>query len=412
MCQKKEKIMESVKKLIIVGFGQRGQIYANYARSAPDKFAVAAVVEIDGERREIAHRQYGCPVFQDLPSLFEAEIQADAAVISVQDCDHKEYAIQCMEHNYDILLEKPIACNLQDCLEIERAQKRYGCRVVVCHVLRYTPFYSGIKEVLDRGELGEIISINASENVGYWHQAHSFVRGPWRNSGESVPMIVAKCCHDMDIIRWFMGKPCTRVSSFGSLSYFIEKNAPEESALYCSDCPIKDCIYNAQVFYLTHPSWAKYFHQSEERSVTDDLRHSRYDRCVFKSENDVVDHEVTIMEFENGATACHTMTAFSKDIYRDIKIHGTKGELVGVVESNRFEVRLFGGETKVYDISEAAVGGHCGGDIGLRNELYDVLCDRVNKNTSFLEVSVDSHRMAFQAENSRISGEVKKYEFI
>ena len=249
--------MENIKKLIVVGFGQRGQTYAAYAENAPDKFAVAAVVEIDGERRDIAGKKYGCPIFEDLPSLFDAQIQADLAVIAVQDCDHKEYAIRCMQHGYDILLEKPIACSLEDCLEIETAQKQYGCKVVVSHVLRYTPFYSGIKEVLDRGDIGEIVSINASENVAYWHQAHSFVRGPWRNSDESVPMIVAKCCHDMDIIRWFMGKKCRKVSSFGGLSYFIEKNAPKESAAYCSDCPINDCIYNAQDFNLTHPNWAK-----------------------------------------------------------------------------------------------------------------------------------------------------------
>ena len=399
--------METVKTLIIIGFGQRGQIYAQYAKSEPNRFAVAAVVETDAEKCGIAAKEYGCPVFTDAQSFFDAHIPADVAVIAVQDCDHKKYVLECLKRKYDILLEKPIACSLEDCLEIEQAQRKYGAKILVCHVLRYTPFYSGIKEVLDRGDIGEIVSIHASENVGYWHQAHSFVRGPWRNSGVSTPMIVAKCCHDMDIIRWFMGKKCVKVSSFGALKYFTAENAPAGCADYCSDCAVADCIYRAQTFYARQPGWAKYFHKTDDRDMMDDLRHSQYDRCVFRSDNDVVDHQVTIMEFEGGGTACHTMTAFSKDIYRDIKIYGTKGEIVGVVEQNRFEVRLFGGETKLYEIDpDEAAGGHSGGNVGLMKELYEVLCDNACKNASFLEVSVDSHRMAFQAEQARVCGEV------
>lgn len=399
--------MDKIKKIVIIGFGQRGQIYAGYTKKYPGRFKVAAVVDIDPEKRELASREYGCSVFADTADFFKEPVPADAAVVAVQDCDHVAVTLRCMKEGYDILLEKPIACTLEDCITLDKEAKNYKAKVVVCHVLRYTPFYSRIKQILDDGILGDIINVHASENVGYYHQAHSFVRGPWKNAAASTPMIVAKCCHDMDILRWFMDKKPLKVSSFGALTHFTEKSAPLGASSYCSECKINDCVYNAQRIYKQYPWMASYFCRDNENesAVLQALKGTEYDRCVYKSGNDVVDHQVTIIEFENGATACHTMTAFSKEIYRDIKIHGTKGELVGVMEDNFFEVRPFGGEVyRVDSYPGDYYGNHGGGDEKLMDKFYSILCDGENVGASFLDVSIDSHRMAFGAEKSRVSG--------
>ena len=403
--------MSARKKIVILGFGQRGQIYAGYAKAYPDKFEVAAVVDTDPEKRALAARGYNCPVYADTASYFNAPVRADAAAVAVRDCDHLEAALQCMKAGYDILLEKPVACTLDDCLRLEAEAKKHKSKIVVCHVLRYAPFYSRIKEILDEGVLGDIINIHASENVGFWHQAHSFVRGPWKNSAESAPMILAKCCHDMDILRWLIGKKPLSVSSYGGLAHFNERNAPAGAADMCSGCAVKNCVYNAQNFYTqAQRRWmAGYFCNGEktESTILSALKGTQYDRCVYKSGNDVVDHQVTILQFGGGATACHTMTAFSKECYRDIKIYGTKGEIAGIFEENRFEVRPFAGEK--YTIETAAVGfcgNHGGGDEKLMDRFYNILCGSEGRGASYLDVSMDSHKMAFGAEQSRLTGKI------
>ncbi|MFR6056601.1 MAG: Gfo/Idh/MocA family protein, partial [Eubacteriales bacterium] len=225
------------KKIAILGYGMRGGIYAGYAAKYPEEFEVAAIVDNDPEKLKLARARFGCPAYSDIRSFLADGIAADIAAICTQDAQHKEHAVRCMQAGYDLLLEKPIAASPEDCLAIEAAAEKYERRVIVCHVLRYTPFYRKIKEIVSSGKLGKIMTLCATENVGYYHQAHSFVRGPWRNSADSCPMILAKCCHDLDIIRWLVGEKCTEVSSFGSLGFFTLENAPAESAAYCSDCP-------------------------------------------------------------------------------------------------------------------------------------------------------------------------------
>jgi len=204
-----------------------------------------------------------------------------------------------------------------------------------------------------------------------------------------------------------MGERCLAVNSYGGLYYFNKEHAPEGSAAYCSDCKYKDCSYNAQKLYITPgiKCFAGYFTLKwEDEEILEELKGTQYDKCVFKTDNDVVDHQVTIMQFENGKTACHTMTAFSKSIYRDIKIHGTKAELVGVIESNKFEIRYFGGETKEVevDLSAADVGGHGGGDYYLMDGLHKVLNGQEVEGISYLDVSMESHLMSLYAEESRL----------
>ena len=399
------------KKLVVLGLGQRGNIYAAFAKKYPEKFEIAAIIENDEKRREYARREYPCArLFSNYHDFLAENIAADIVAVATQDEDHKEHSIAMMRAGYDLLLEKPIANNQADCQAIYAASKEYNKKVIVCHVLRYTPFYSTVKRIVDSGKLGEVVTIHASENVGYFHQAHSFVRGPWRNKAQSSPMILAKCCHDMDILRYLMGERCISVNSYGGLYHFNRQNAPKDSAEYCSRCPLNDCIYKAQTIYTSKDGdfFANYFTTKEhtKENVLNDLQGTQYDRCVYKCDNDVVDHQVTVMLFENGKTACHTMTAFSKDIYRDLKIHGTKAELVGCVEENRLEIRTFGGDVEKVelDLSAANVGGHMGGDFFMMNSLYLALNGEKAEGITYLDVSIDSHLMSFAAEESRLNG--------
>ena len=188
------------------------------------------------------------------------------------------------EAGYDLLLEKPNANTEEECEIICAAASRLGRKVIVCQVLRYTPFYRAVKRLLKEGAAGEIVTVEASENVGYYHQAHSFVRGLWRNSRESSPMILAKCCHDMDILRWLVGKKCEKVSSMGALTYFNESHAPAGSAAYCSQCSVKGCVYRAQDLYLKYRWMSGCFHVGEQtdEAILSSLGHSPYDRCVYR----------------------------------------------------------------------------------------------------------------------------------
>lgn len=399
----------TTKKLVVFGLGQRGNIYAAYAKKYPEKFELVAIIENDENRAEYAQREHpGARLFKDYRDFLKEKIQADLVAVATQDEDHKEHSIAMMAAGYDLLLEKPIANNKADCVAIYEASKKYDRKVVVCHVLRYTPFYSTVKRIIDSGKLGEIVTVNASENVGYYHQAHSFVRGPWRNKAQSSPMILAKCCHDMDILRYLIGEKCVSVNSYGSLSHFTKENAPKGSAEYCSNCPLLDCIYKAQKIYTSPEGdfFANYFTTKEhtQENIYNDLKGTQYDKCVYQTDNDVVDHQVTIMQFAKGKTACHTMTAFSKEIYRDLKVHGTKAELVGCVEENRLEVRHFGGEVEkiAIDVSAANVGGHMGGDFFMMSSLYEALNGQPAEGITYLDVSIDSHLMSFAAEESRL----------
>ena len=399
------------KKLVVFGLGQRGGIYAAFAKAYPEKFQLVAIIENDEQRIGYAKKEYpGTRLFENYQDFLKEKIPADIVAVATQDEAHREHAIAMMAAGCDLLLEKPIANNPSDCMDIYNAGKRYGRKAVVCHVLRYTPFYSTVKKIIDSGKLGEIVTVHASENVGYYHQAHSFVRGPWRNKAQSSPMILAKCCHDMDILRYLIGEECQSVSSYGGLKYFHLGNAPEGSTQYCSECPHTDCVFKAQTIYTSPQGrfFSNYFSVREktDENILEDLQKTQYDRCVFRCDNDVVDHQVTILQFANGKTACHTMPAFSKEIYRDLKIHGTKAELVGCVEENALEIRYVGGEVEkiAIDVSAANVGGHMGGDYYMMNSLFKTLNGEVADGITYLDVSIESHLMSFAAEESRLNG--------
>ena len=397
------------KRLAVIGYGGRGGIYGEYALKYPEQFKLVAVAETNPDRTK---RLEGTDVdvYSDYRELLDKGYELDLVAISTQDAQHKEHAIYALERGYDLLLEKPIAPTLEDCMAVYECAKKNNRKVFVCHVLRYSKFYSTIKDIIDSGKLGDIINIHALEGVGFYHIAHSFVRGPWRNKAESSPMILAKCCHDMDIIRYLMGEKCVSINSYGERNFFRDSNAPEGATQYCSDCPHKDnCTWNAQKLY-THPEYkwaAGYFVNDGDNSNENILRKlekTQYDKCVFLNDNDVVDHQSTLMLFENGKTAVHTMTGFSKRVYRDIKVFGTKAELYGHMEDNYIEIRPFDGEVEVInvDISQATVGGHNGSDFFMMGQLHRTLNGLEAKGVTYLDVSMESHLMAFGAEESRL----------
>lgn len=394
-------------KCAILGFGNRGKLYADIMKESLKEVSLTAVCDIQESNRKLAHEKYGVDqkmIFSDCDVFFNAGKTADALIIATMDRQHYGQTVQALRLGYDILLEKPISPDEDDCRKIKHLANELGRKVAICHVLRYTPFYGEIKKILDDGDLGEVVTLSQTENVGYWHQAHSFVRGNWRNSNESSPMILQKCCHDMDIIRWLIGRKCKAVSSFGALSYFTAENAPVGSKEKCVDCTV-DCLYNAVNFYKKNEGWFKMF-SGGNNDVVDVLKTSPFGRCVFRCDNNVVDHQVTNLLFEHNVTAQLTMTAFSNQIHRNIKIHGTKGEIVGDMEENKIVKTIFGEEEQVIDVTKLSgnLSGHGGGDARLLIDFFHMLEGKESRALTNIDTSVESHLMCFCAEKSRLAG--------
>ena len=325
--------------MVIAGLGGRGHdIYGNYAMEHPDEVEIAAVADPRPERLELAQREWNIPAercFATAEELFAQPQLADAAVIATQDRQHVVHAEAALKGGYHLLLEKPVAVDIEGCLEVLRLARRYQRHVVVCHVLRYTPFYNAIKRIIEDGRIGEVVTIQAMEQVGYWHQAHSYVRGNWRRADESSPMILAKCCHDMDILIWLTGKRARYVSSYGNNYLFRAEKAPAGAAQRCMDCAVRaGCPYDAVRYYLESgrtsvragrvhwPINVLDPHPTPE-NIEQALRTGPYGRCVYHCDNDVVDHQVVNIELDGGTTINFTMSAFTERCYRTIKVMGT-----------------------------------------------------------------------------------------
>lgn len=398
----------------LIGAGLRGINYLEYAIQNPHELVVVAVAEPVAERRNNFQARHGIPdnmCFEHGDELLALPKLADAVLICTQDAQHYEPTMKALEAGYHVLLEKPMSPNAEECIAMGDMASNLNRVFSICHVLRYTNFFSTIKELLQRGMIGQLMSITHNENVGYWHQAHSFVRGNWRRKNESSPMILAKSCHDLDILLWLAGSECVRVSSFGSLSHFTSDNAPEGAPHRCLDgCPAAaTCLYYAPKQYLTdNTDWPT-------SAISDDpsyearyraLQEGYYGRCVYHCDNDVVDHQVVNLEFANSVTASFTMSAFTREISRTIKLMGTTGEIRGAMEKNEIEILHFNG--KVERISFEDMGGHVGhggGDFGLvKDFLRLVRADGKSQGLTSADQSVQSHLMAFAAEQSRVDG--------
>ena len=407
----------------IAGFGDRGSTYASMEKQFPDKMKVVAVADLDPAKVEKARNLYHIPeenCFSSAEEMLEQDRLADVMVVSTMDRQHVGHAIPALRKGYHILLEKPISPELSKCRELLEVASQCPGKIIVCHVLRYTVFYNTLKDLIQSGRIGDVVAICANENVGYWHQAHSFVRGNWRNSTQTSPMILQKSCHDMDILTWLLGKRCKAVSSFGSTQLFKPERAPEGAALRCLDgCKVKDtCPFDAEKIYITSPktglatgdSWISSVLSVEHtlESTYKALREGPYGRCVYHCDNDVVDHQQTNLLMEDGSTISFTMCAFTENCYRTFKAMGTKGELEADMKSNLIHVRVFGQEEEIIDVGKLSsdLKGHGGGDSGIVEDFLNMLLtdSQPNQRTTTLEHSMESHFIALAAEESRLAG--------
>lgn len=406
----------------VIGAGNRGKdVYANFILKNSDEAEIVAVAEPNPIKRDQMIKTHGILpeyVFNSWEDFLEKDKFCDAVILATGDDMHFEPMELAMKKGYDILLEKPMSNRVEECIDIVKMAEKYGVKVMVCHVLRYTPFFSKLKELIDSGVIGEVVDIQHNENIGNFHFAHSFVRGNWRNSDETSPLILQKSCHDLDILSWLLkGNPCKKIASFGNLKYFRKENAPEGSADRCLECKyIDSCIYSPKKIYYNNigawPTLVASEIQTEE-ALTKSLEHNQYGRCVYKCDNNVVDNMVSIIEFENGVNVTFNLCAFTDEVCRTIKIMGTKGEIRGNDAKNHIEVYEFGkGEgrfangKKTEVIPDVLEGGHGGGDTGLMKDFVNLCLGRQEDSRTNPRTSLESHIMAFAAEDSRVNGNV------
>lgn len=416
-------------KVAIAGLGNRGRDnYGKIGMLYPDKMEIVAAADIDPKKVTLAAEEFHLPkeaCFSSAEEMLAREKLADVMVIATQDRQHVGHAIAALEKGYHLLLEKPVSPEVQECQRLAEAAKRCGRKVVVCHVLRYTPIYQKVKALLEEGVIGDVVSIMASENVGWYHQAHSFVRGNWSDSKETSPMILQKCCHDMDLYLWLAGKTCESVTSYGDTYLFKKEKAPAGCTLRCLDgCKVKEaCPFDAEKIYLDNEETG--FRKGNrqwplevlvpsgptEEKIMEALQEGRYGRCVYHCDNDVVDHQVVNLKMTDGTTMSFTMCAFTPEISRYARFMGTKGEIrvnmVGKIENCEISIRKFdsGMPVETVNVAELAgdFSGHGGGDERMLVEFLDMISGEKEESSyvTSLDKSLESHYCALAAEYSR-----------
>jgi predicted dehydrogenase len=406
--------------LLVIGGGGRGHAYSAIAAKMNGRARVVGVAEPRDFHRERMVREHAIPpanVFTDWRDAAARKKFADAVLICTQDAMHTEPAIAFAKLGYHMLLEKPMAPTAAECRRIVSAVKRAGILFGVCHVMRYTHYTQTLRHMLDAGAVGEVVTVQHIEPVAYWHQAHSFVRGSWRNEQESSFMLLAKSCHDIDWLRYMVGRPCRRVSSFGSLYHFRRECKPAGAADRCLECAVEaDCPYSAKRDYFArfrkgHLGWPVNVVAPEptEDTLRAALATGPYGRCVYACDNDVVDHQVVALEYDKSVSANFTMTAFTPSLGRHTRICGTRGYLEGdsyVIKHYDFLT----GEWKTTDTraTEGSIlGGHGGGDGGIMQAFITALETGDPKHIlSGPDETLESHLTVFAAEKARLTGKV------
>lgn len=433
--------------LAIAGAGERGRnVYGRWCRRNPTDARVVAVADPDSDRcaaLAAEHDLADAARFAGWRELLARPRLADAIVIATPDREHAAAAIAALERGYDVILEKPIAPTEAEVEAVAAAAAGSRGSVTVAHVLRYTPFFSLLKQLLDEGRIGELVTVTHAESIGYWHFAHSFVRGNWRSEASSSPMILAKACHDLDLLRWLAGDRCTAVASFGGLHHFRAEQAPPGALDRCWDgvrrCPAApDCPFDAHRFYVDRldgvVDWPITVIGAgpDRESRLDAIAAGPYGRCVYHADNDVADHQVTALEFANGVRATLTVSGLTAENTRSVTLAGTRGELRGRLDTGEIEVRRFlpghaapppgpwdrdelgraglrGDERELLVASPTPIrDGHGGGDDAMLRDVLDRLRARRDRGSragveamTSLTASIESHLMAFAAERSR-----------
>ena len=406
----------------ILGVGARGgDVYGRLLLDFKDKFKIVALCDKRKERLERFSEIFGVDkksTFTDENEFFKVK-RADMLLIATQDKDHYGHMMKAFDKGYDVMVEKPLTASVKECKDLIEAQKKHGAKALVCHVLRYAPAFVKVGELLREGKIGKLVAIDALERVAFWHQAHSYVRGNWRNTDVAMPMILAKCCHDLDLLQYYADSKAVSVSSVGDNSYFKPECKPDGAANRCTDCAYKDtCKYSAKRIYIDR--WEKADKPEDiwpynviapapvdEKKLYEAIEKGPYGRCVFACDNNVVDHQITTITFENGVKASLTMTAYTYEGGRRYVFLGTEGELILDESENLISVKRYFEEVQNINtetlIADFGGYGHGGGDAVLISTLYDVLSGNADNRTS-LERSVESHLMGIAAEESRVLG--------
>lgn len=413
-------------RLALIGCGSRGaDTYGAWLLGHPEAGRVVAVADPDATRRHRTGDAHGVPRdrrFRDADALLAEPRLADAAVIATPDRAHVEPAVQALERGYHLLLEKPVATEEGDLRRLteaaEKAAEDHGATVTVCHVLRYTPFFQAVHRVLEEGHLGRLRHLLHQEQIGHWHFAHSFVRGHWRRADTSAPMILAKACHDLDLLVWLAGAEPTQVTSLGSRSWFTSENRPPDAPARCTDgCPVEaSCAFFAPRIYLERfraaPSWPcdVLTPDPTPESVRAALEAGPYGRCVYACDNDVADQQAVLLAFPGGLQATLTVSAFTEENTRRVELQGTEGLLRGVLDDGPLELtRFLDGSIERISVEPAGPGAHGGGDHGLMEDFTQRLANLAAGNDvpaarTALAESLLSHRLAWRAEESRRAG--------
>ncbi|MGI5176122.1 Gfo/Idh/MocA family protein [Dactylosporangium sp. CA-152071] len=426
-------------RLLVLGAGGRGaHAYAQWCLEHPDEGRVVAVADPDAERRDRVGDAHAVPATQRYTDWRQALATPgpwDAVIVATPDRDHVDPTLRALELGYHVLLEKPIAPTPEELRRLTAAADGSPGTVTVAHVLRYTPFFRTLRRLLDEGRIGELQGISHIENIAYWHFAHSYVRGNWHRADRSSPMLLAKACHDIDILRWLVGAPITAVASFGERRHFRAERAPKGSTERCVDgCAVADtCPYNAERLYVEQlagingPPVTVVTNDTSPAGRQRALRLTDYGRCVYRMDNDVVDHQTTALRFGNGVTASLVVSAFTAENTRTLVMMGSHGQISADMRSGRITVTPFleapphvdgqrpdstlevgAGSPGIVDEVIEAFTGHGGGDAGLMSDFTGRVRGRlagadVGAAPTSLEESMESHFVAFAAERSRLN---------
>jgi predicted dehydrogenase len=411
-------------RVALLGAGSRGvDAYGAYVLRRPDLARIVAIAEPREDRLMAAAQAHEVgPVhcYASWEDLLARETELDAVVIATPDNLHLKPSLASIEKGFSILLEKPICPTEEDVIVLRDAARERNADITVAHVLRHTTFFSQIRSLIESGVIGRLQTVQHTEQIGYWHFAHSYVRGNWRRRSDSSPMIVAKACHDFDMLRWLIGARCEKLSSFGHLGHFTLENAPEGSTERCDQgCAVeRTCPYSAIRIYLEKfPPQNNWPHNvlsldTSPAGIARALHEGQYGRCVYRCDNDVNDRNVVSLWFANGVSATLNVSAFTGENTRTVHLMGTHGEILGDFNENELTVTDFRtSEVRHIRFTAPIEGRHGGGDDGVMSEfLARAQLRRRQANVppplTSLEESLDSHLMAFAAEKSRRTGEM------